>query len=72
MGDSLGALVAPFNKSGDKMKRAVNFLDRNQIKRMSAEGKAAKYIAQALKIDEAVVKAFMPAKPKKEEKTDAS
>ena len=65
MGDSLGALLAPFKNSGVKMRRAANFLQRNKIKELAADGKSSKYIAKALNMDEGIVSNFMPPKPKK-------
>lgn len=65
MGDSLGALVAPFKNFGVTMKRAANFIDRNQIKRMAEEGMSSAVISENLKIDQTVVENFMPPKPKK-------
>lgn len=47
------------------MRKAVNFLEQNKIKRLAEGGMSAEDISFAMRVELNVVEAFMPKKPKK-------
>lgn len=54
------------------MKNGATALDRQRIKSMSAEGAGLKEISQRLRINESVVKSFMPKPKRAKKKADVS